>query len=79
MGTFCRGYGLLDPTDRRGLIDIHPLQISCLIGELERLVAAGDASATQMWRDNQGAKAAREDMAYLRAHRTEIEAALLAV
>ena len=76
MGVFCRGYGLIAPPDRHGLIDVIELQHECFIEELETRVASGDPFALQMWQDSDGARAVREDIAYIQAHRAALDTAL---
>lgn len=72
MRVFCEGYGLGGPADRRGLLDIVPLQVRSLFETLKVRAEAGDPFCVRAWEATNGGRPLLEDLAYLEEHGTEI-------
>ena len=72
MRVFCEGYGLGDPRDRRGLVDVATLQLESLFVTLKMRAAEGDPFCVAAWETTNGGRPTLDDIAYLQLHRAAL-------
>jgi hypothetical protein len=76
MRLFCDGYGLTEPDERCGLLDVAEVQQRSLLETLRTRAAAGDPWCVKAWEKTEGGRPMRENIEYLRDNRAVLAMAL---
>ena len=76
MRLFCEGYGLANPEDRRGLLEMAECQLRTHFTALKTKAVTGDPFCVAAWANTNGGQPLLANLAYLREHHAVLQAAL---